>query len=563
MTVTSPDQTACRQTSKPVLPALHRLFQGSASSGFTDGQLLDRYVQARDSDAFALLVHRHGPMVLGVCKRVVGHGHNAEDAFQATFLILVRRAESIQPREMVGHWLYGVAYRTALSARHAAFRRWSREKSLGEMALADQNSGPASTDWLPLLDREIHRLPEIYRRPVVLCELQGKSRREAARLLGLSEGTLSSRLAKARKQLALRLKSRGLLGLAAFGSPLLSGSQAAVPCVLEQSTLHWAQTLIASSGVATVLPTAIVTLIQGATRSMFLTKTKILALTSLLLCGSGGSFWWLNAATAEQPHGAVAAVQPDLLVVPPQSADAQPSTIAPLADNTSLDDDKDHKKHADHKHDQHQHRETITGSGNIKKENRDVKGFSAIRFDSAGKVTIRRTGKEKLSLQADDNILPLLKTDVQEETLVIRAAKDVNLKPSKQAEYVIEVSDFNKLELRGAGTINVEKVQADQFTLNILGAGTLTLDGEAKNLNVTLLGAGTVAADQLQVQTAKISLPGSGTIHVNARESLDVTINGAGSIRYLGDPKITKSIRGVGSIKKADSSSKKNRDGDE
>src|SRR5262249_32184971 len=135
----------------------------------TDGQLLEHFLRDRDELAFEALVRRHGPMVLGVCRRVVGNTHDAEDAFQATFLALVHKAPAVVPRELVGHWLYGVAYRTALNARRLAARRGARELQVDKMPEREVTEPQPSPDLRPLLDRELSRLPEVYRVPVVLC----------------------------------------------------------------------------------------------------------------------------------------------------------------------------------------------------------------------------------------------------------------------------------------------------------------------------------------------------------------------------------------------------------
>jgi RNA polymerase sigma-70 factor (ECF subfamily) len=173
----------------------------------TDGHLLERFLSNREEHAFELLLLRHGPMVLGVCRRILGNDHDAEDAFQATFLVLVRRGDNIWPRSQVGNWLYGVACRTALEARRSAIRR--RRKETQAMPLRQ----PAPNVWAdmrPVIDQELSRLPERYRMPLVLCDLEGMTRKEAAWQLGWPEGTVSSRLARGRELLRRRLKRQGL-----------------------------------------------------------------------------------------------------------------------------------------------------------------------------------------------------------------------------------------------------------------------------------------------------------------------------------------------------------------
>src|SRR5262249_12607774 len=152
-------------------------------AGLTDGQLLGRFIERRDEAAFAALVRRHGAMVWGVCRRVLGEHHDVEDAFQAAFLVLVRKAASIVPQEMVGNWLYGVAYQTALRARAARAKRRTRERQLMQMPEPTAAEPTLWRDLKPVLDQELSRLPAKYRVAIILCDLEGKTRREAARQL--------------------------------------------------------------------------------------------------------------------------------------------------------------------------------------------------------------------------------------------------------------------------------------------------------------------------------------------------------------------------------------------
>jgi RNA polymerase sigma-70 factor (ECF subfamily) len=192
-----------------VIGHLRKVALGGAG-GPTDSALLESFLSRRDEAAFAALVRRHGPMVLGVCRRVLGNHHDAEDAFQATFLVLARKAASLRARDLLGNYLYGVAYRTALRARAMNARRRVHEQKAREAARVEAPAGDPWDELLPLLDRELAGLPERYRAAVVLCDLQGVTRREAARRLNLPDGTLSGRLTTARKLLARRLARYGL-----------------------------------------------------------------------------------------------------------------------------------------------------------------------------------------------------------------------------------------------------------------------------------------------------------------------------------------------------------------
>jgi RNA polymerase sigma factor (sigma-70 family) len=175
-----------------------------------DGQLLERFVDQRDEAAFAALVKRFGPLVLGVCRRVLRHEQDAEDAFQATFLVLVRNARSIQQRESVGSWLYGVACRIARRVKGGRARRPVEELTPRNVAAPESRPDWLVRDLRPVLDEEIDRLPPKYRVPFVLCHVEGQTNEQAARQLGCPVGTVLSRLARARGRLRARLGRRGL-----------------------------------------------------------------------------------------------------------------------------------------------------------------------------------------------------------------------------------------------------------------------------------------------------------------------------------------------------------------
>src|SRR5436305_15255081 len=176
-----------------VVRQLHKLAGTAQAGDGTDAELLGRFAARRDEAAFAALLRRHGPMVLGACRRVLGNHADAEDAFQATFLVLVKKAASLTRRAALGGWLHGVARRTALCARRAGARRRAKEQA---RARPDAQGEAVQDDWLPLLDEEVGRLPEHYRLPIVLCDLEGKTRKEAAARLGWPPGTVAGRLAR-------------------------------------------------------------------------------------------------------------------------------------------------------------------------------------------------------------------------------------------------------------------------------------------------------------------------------------------------------------------------------
>ena len=231
-------------------------------------------------------------MVWGVCRRVLQQ-HDAEDAFQATFLVLVRKAAAVVPRERVGNWLYGVAHQTALQARRNATRRSAREKQVTQMperAVAEQDLWP---DLQPLLDRELSPLPYTYREVIVLCDLEGKTRKEVARQLGLPEGTVGSRLARARVMLAKRLARRGVASSGGALAAVLSlnVASASVPTSIVPATIKAASLFAAGQATATgAISIKVAALTEGALKAMFVTKllTATAVLLVVALVGIGG-----------------------------------------------------------------------------------------------------------------------------------------------------------------------------------------------------------------------------------------------------------------------------------
>jgi len=200
-------------------------------SAISDAELVDCFLSDRDEAAFAELVRRHGPMVLGICRRILRDGHDAEDAFQATFFVLARKAASITRRETVGGWLHGVACNTALKARACRYQRLKKERQAAEMPRDTLGSGDGSwEELLPVLDQELGRLPDKYRLPIILCDLEGKSRKQASQQLKCPEGTVCGRLARARVLLARRL-SRFRSGLTGGAVALALSTNAAPACV--------------------------------------------------------------------------------------------------------------------------------------------------------------------------------------------------------------------------------------------------------------------------------------------------------------------------------------------
>jgi RNA polymerase sigma factor (sigma-70 family) len=238
-------------------------------------------------------------MVHGVCRRVLRNAADADDAFQATFLLLARRARSLRRQRLVGNWLYGVAYRTALEARRAAAVRRARERRAAEMKTHAPATDDAAPDLREVLDRELAALPDVYRAAIVLCDLEGLSRKDAAERLGWAEGTLSGRLFRARSLLAARLARLGL-AVPAAGLGVVATASAAVPPALAESTIRIGL-LVAAGEAAAVAAAPAAALMEGVMKAMLLTKLKGLATIVVVGCAvltTAVAGWQANAVGA-------------------------------------------------------------------------------------------------------------------------------------------------------------------------------------------------------------------------------------------------------------------------
>jgi RNA polymerase sigma factor (sigma-70 family) len=292
-----------------LLRHIHRLASHPDADPGTDADLLSRFVRQRDERAFAALVSRHGPMVLGVCRRVLRDPHQAEDAFQAVFLILARKAAAVRPPDRLAAWLHGVARQVALNARRGEVRRRRREASAGRPARPPEAPDPldemTARELLAALDEDVRRLPETFRLPVLLCCLEGKTQEEAARQLGWTPGSVKGRLERGRARLHARLVKRGLslaLTLAAL-EVARGGARAGVPAALAATTVRAGLAFCTAGGCARGIAPQAVALAEEALQSMTVAKTKlgvVLLLTAGMVAAGAGLVTQVLAA--KQPE---------------------------------------------------------------------------------------------------------------------------------------------------------------------------------------------------------------------------------------------------------------------
>ncbi len=327
----------------PVLRELDRLFRHGTLSGLGDDELLQRFLDRRDGSAFEALVSLHGPMVLGICRRMLHDPRDVEDAFQATFLVLVRKAPTIRERGLLSNWLYGVAYRVANRARAKAIQRQVREIGVERLEAHAAGIPPEAAEIGPVLDQELSRLPARYREPLVLCYLEGRTHDQAAEQLRCPVGTVRSRMARGRDLLKRRLTRRGFAPTAAIlggGASLPAGLVTeSIPAALLSTTVRSAlghATLRGAAAGAVAAP--ILTLTHGVLTTMKLGQLTWIGLAILATSLSAGGVVAVAFARA-QTAGSVTAVGPTSGTsaepaggAQPQSSGAQPQTTSEAFD---------------------------------------------------------------------------------------------------------------------------------------------------------------------------------------------------------------------------------------
>jgi RNA polymerase sigma factor (sigma-70 family) len=287
-----------------VTPNIGRIFRGETVAGLSEWQLLERYLERRDEIAFEALVARHGPMVLSVCRRMLADQGDVEDAFQATFLVLVRRARGLGPRDAIGPWLHGVAVRVALRARVEAARRRRVVPLVRDAVTVPYRAALVDHELAEILDQELRRLPSKYRCPIVLCYLEGQTHEEAARVLKWPIGTVKGRLARGRDLLRSRLARRGLAPTASAITLVLAvDSSAALRRELLDRTVKSSLNLALGKASGQVASASIASLVEGVVTSMMLNKLKwagaAILFSGVALVGAGVM---ARQDASSQPH---------------------------------------------------------------------------------------------------------------------------------------------------------------------------------------------------------------------------------------------------------------------
>ncbi len=299
--------------STSLMQCLRKLVAAPSCADVPDPQLLERFLTQRSEAAFAALVQRHGPMVLSVCRRVLHHTQDAEDAFQATFLVLARKAGSIRKHESVGSWLHGVAYRVSRMSKNKETRRRARQRGIPQQQPAEARDDIHWHELRLVLDEELGKLPEKYRTPLVLCYLEGRTRDEAAKQLGVSKAVFRRCLEYGRDQLGRQLARRGLALSAALSAPLLAdaATHAALPPLLVATTVRAGLASALGNTVRGILSDQVVALAESGAGSLLAKKASIafvllaslmLSMGSLLVYRAAPSRTFAEAPTAPSPQ---------------------------------------------------------------------------------------------------------------------------------------------------------------------------------------------------------------------------------------------------------------------
>jgi RNA polymerase sigma factor (sigma-70 family) len=425
----------------------------------SDEQLLSAFTTRRDEDAFALLVRRHGPMVLHVCRRVLGQQQDAEDAFQAVFLLLARNAAGIRNKSALAGFLHGAAHRIALTAKRSAARRRKHEGAIPSA------TGPCANpveelSWREvrtLLDEEIARLPEKYRTVFVLCHLENLSQADAARRLGMNERSLSSRLAEARKRLSQRLARRGVeLTAALAATALMQQSASALPVELTAATIKTALAAVTGEGLPGMVSAPVSELVKSATAAMMASKPKLAALLILPTLVIGAGVWTCNILATQKP--------------------AEPSAEAPAAARPALPLKREAPRQ--------EKSESVTVSGRV--------------VDPDGKPV--RDARLYLPLLKGEHLRPLAASDAEGRFRFQVQSADVRLyrhlrEPWRYA-YVVAVAKGYGPGIAAVG----DPAQADKLTLR-LAKDDVAIKGRVIDLQGKPVAGATVLVEGIGVPT--------------------------------------------------------------
>jgi RNA polymerase sigma factor (sigma-70 family) len=419
-----------------VLDYLRTVCQAGVACDLTDAELLHRFLAQREETAFSLLVQRHGPMVHGVCRRVLGDRHAAEDAFQATFLVLVRRAAGLRCTGSLANWLYGVAQRVAIKARSRRASGRGGERQIDDMSRGEPIDDVTWRELKDIVDEEISRLADKYRAPVVLCYLEDKSYDQAARELGWSKSSLAKRLTRARELLRRQLVRRGVgLSAGAVATALCERAAAAhVPALLTIKTVKAAALVAAGKAVVGGCLSAGALTLAEEGAAIFGAKVKMVLLAIGFGLAISGAGWAGYSGLAKQRQPAGAAAQQFLLRTGTrfQRGAGGNSVASP----------------------------TI-GSGRSATKSWDIAGFTEVRVHDGFRAEITQGDSFKITISSDDNLMEYVQVFREGNALTMRLAADANLTPKQPLTAAIVLPTLHALTLRDLSSVSLKGVRSE------------------------------------------------------------------------------------------------------
>lgn len=533
-----------------VLQRLRRSIDCREEAGSTDCQLLDAYIARRDASSFEAIVRRRGPMVLGVCLRILQNEADAEDAFQATFLVLVRKATTIRPRTMLGNWLYGVAQSTALKARAMRTKRSAKER-WAAASIESQNNTESSDRLLALLDQELKALPDKYRAAIVLCDLSGASIKEAAQQLGCPPATVGTRLARGRRLLARRVSRRGLaLSINMVAATVAQQASAAtVPTRLLASTVEAARLYGPGRALATgAISARILALTEGALKNMLLTKLKIATacclIVSVLAAGTSVLSYSAAAARGQAPPAPVAASTEHS--EEPQAPDSKTKTDKPAVAGPAVTE--------------------VHGSGKVITKELPLTDFTSVEVSRSIQIELTQADSYRVTITSDDNIIPHVQA--LKDGSALRIFIDPKLSFWATAlKATIAMPMLNRINVASGGRVTVKGFKSDtpfqarigpsgilhgelevpSADLDVASGSRVTLKGSAKEIKIAAAQACRVSLGDFPVENANVTLRDGASATVNVKQKLTYDLARACRLSYMGKPLSTKGTMADGS----------------
>jgi RNA polymerase sigma factor (sigma-70 family) len=516
-----------------VIQYLRHVVLRQNGAGLADSQLLELYVTQRDEAAFDALIRRHGPMVLGVCRRILRNQADAEDAFQATFLVFLRKAASIRSRSTVSNWLYGVAHNTALKAKAMDRRRHVKEREARTVP-RDEARAEVWQELQTLLDAELSSLPEKYRAPIVLCDLEGKTIKAAAGILGWPPGTVATRLTRGRARLARQLTKHGLtLSAGVIASALAQASVLGnLPSALLASTTK-AASLFAATGqymAAGVVSAKVAALTDGVMKTMLLAKLRLGVSLLLVLAfigvgtgvyrahGSGSSDTAVETKTPDAQTPGPAA--PPGQAMKPAQGDAK-TVATPVRNNKTMDTNLDDRE--------------------MQKE-WDLPRFDEIFVSGRVKVIVTPSSEQHVTVHGNPALVRHLEPHVMKKPKYDRLVLDLSNQADKTnmgadtIEVRITVPRLSSVIAEGRAAVELRGIENESLTLTVSDIAKLEVAGTSKKLLAIVQDSGHLDASRLTAGDVTVTASGKSSSVFRPEKSFNVISSGESRLEYIGTP---------------------------